>query len=77
MSAPSNAYEISQAWAQAPTLQIYCIETEGEEYKSLCVDTVLWQVFEVSLGQELLEQALLLRLGCGGPARTLLGPYGT
>lgn len=29
-----------------------------------------------SLGQELLEEALLLRLGCGGPARAFLGPDG-
>lgn len=29
-----------------------------------------------SLGQELLEETLLLRLDCGGPARALLGPDG-
>lgn len=40
------------------------------------METVLWQVLGGSLGQELLEEALLLRLGRGGPARALLGPYG-
>ncbi len=76
MSTLLNGYETSQAWAQTPTLQIYCIETKGEEYKSLHVETVLWQTVGGSLGQELLEEALLLRLGCGGPARALLGPDG-
>lgn len=40
------------------------------------METVLWQTVGSSLGQELLEEALLLRLGCGGPARALLGPDG-
>lgn len=31
MSTLLNGYETSQAWAQTPTLQIYCIETKGEE----------------------------------------------
>lgn len=37
--------------------------------------TVLWQVLGGSLSQELLEKALLLRLGRGGSARAFLGPH--